>query len=369
VPYRLAEQGGKYCVIKDDGSDDVVKCHATRKEALAHMAALYRAMADEEKKGVSLERKVFDFRADAVVEDVTVNGVPGWTFEGYFSVWDVVDGEGDATRRGAFKRTFAAGLPIVKYEHGPTVGTVLDAREDEHGPWVKGFVPLDPSTDFIHKLMKIGAVAKMSYGWRPYPGGVHVRSDGVRELTDIQLFEVSPVAIPMLDATSITSVKAGEPVKAGANGLPDAPLDVQLTAAGWALKAAVAEAEAYLDRRTAEGRDVSVKCSWALGELAMDSGEAMLAILSAETKAGQAVAGARKRFVADMMRALRSFIDSLPEAERSQVEAMLTDGDDGDKKGTQADLRIGLGPESVQVDADELEMALIAAEFPGLLGG
>lgn len=289
--------------------------------------------------------KTFDFKAEALEEDVTINGVPGWTAEGYISAWGVMDAEGDVTAKGAFTRTFAEGMPIVKYEHGPTIGKVLASREDDHGPHVKMFVPFDPATEFIHKLMKIGAVAKMSYGWKPYPGGMAARSDGGRDLTAVKLYEVSPVAIPMLDATAITSVKAG------ANGLPDAPLDVQLSAAGLALKAARAEAEAYCERRTGESRGLSVKTTWALGELAMDSGETMLALLAAEAKAGQAVAGSRKRFVADMMRALRAFIDSLPEGERDQVDSLMA-GDDGDKAAK---------------EADALETALIAAEFPGLL--
>ncbi len=290
--------------------------------------------------------KAFEFKA-MDVEDVTINGVSGWTAEGYISAWDVMDAEGDVTAKGAFARTFSEGMPIVKYEHGPTIGKVLATREDDFGPHVKMFIPVDPATDFIRKLMKIGAVAKMSYGWKPYPGGMAPRADGGRDLTAVKLYEVSPVAIPMLDATAITAVKAG------ANGLPDAPLDVQLTAAGLALKAARGEAEAYCERRTAADRGLSVKTTWAIGELAMDSGETMLALLSAEVKAGAAVSGSRKRFVADMMRALKQFIDSLPEEERAQVDNLLSDEPKG------------MAP----MDADALEMALLAAEFPGLTGG
>lgn len=297
-----------------------------------------------------MQFKQFDFAADSIVEGAVLNGVPGWTADGYFSAWGVQDAEGDVTHRGAFARTFAEGLPLVKYEHGPTTGKTIAAKEDDYGPWVRMFFPTDPATDFIHKLMKIGAVAKMSYGWKPYPGGMTARADGGRDLTAVQLFEVSPVAIPMLDATAITEVKAG------ANGLPDAPLDVQLTAAGLALKAACCEAEAHQARRVEAYRALSEKNAAAVGELAELSGEAMLSLLYVETKAGRAVAGSRKRFVADMMRALRSFIDSLPEEERGQVEAMLNDATDASDDKTLA-------------EADALELALLAAEFPGLITG
>jgi hypothetical protein len=115
----------------------------------------------------------------------------------------------------------------------------------------------------------------------------------------------------------------------------------------------VTEAEAYVARRAAEGRGLSVKSEWALGELAMESGDAMLALLGAGTKAGQAVAGSRKRFVADMMRALKQFLDSLPEEERLQVEALLDDS---------------LPKVAADEELERMETAFLAAEFPGLIG-
>lgn len=307
-----------------------------------------------------MEYKSFDIKS--APEGATVNGVKGWTFEGYASVWDVEDHERDVTRKGAFGRTLGEGPPLVKYEHGPTVGKVLDAKEDDHGLYVKGFIPEDQSTEFMRKLMKIGAVAKMSYGWKPYPGGAKRGPDGVRELTDIKLYEVSPVAIPMLDATSITSVKSLP------NGLPDAPFDVQMGAAGSALLAAKSEAEALMKRRERH-RDgqvewpISEKNLAAITELGVAAGETLVACLQAEVKAGRAVSGTRKRHLAALVRSVMAFVESLPEGERVELTGLLEPEDDaGDGKSDAAApaIKTATGREAVVRDlvADYLESQL-----------
>lgn len=275
----------------------------------------------------ALYYKSVDFEVKSVT-DSEVNGVKGWTFEGYASVWDVVDRENDVTLKGCFARSLAEnGLPITKYEHGPTIGKYLDAREDDHGLWLKGFVPEDPATELVHKLMKIGAVAKMSIGWRPYPGGMTKRADGVRELRDIMLPEASPVAVPMLPATSIANVKSG-------GVLPDAKFDERIEAATAALNEAVLDAGAFVGRRVAQDRAAPTKCLDAVSVLAVASGDAALDLLRIEIKAGRALSGVRKRHLADLAKAVGAILASLPEGERAEIDALIdgvAEGDTGDK--------------------------------------
>jgi len=270
----------------------------------------------------AVQHKTLDFELKAVGED-QINGVKGWTFEGYATVWNVVDRENDVTIKGAFTRWLAEnGLPVAKHEHGPTVGKYLDAREDDHGLWLKGFVPEDPQTELLHKLMKIGAVAKMSIGWRPYPGGMTKRADGVRELRSIMLPEASIVAVPMLPATQITSVKSGV--------LPDAKFDERIEAATAALNEAVADAGALVARRTAQDRAPSAKSLDAIAALAVASGDALVGLVTVETKAGRALSGVRKRHLADLAKAVGAILASLPEAEREEIEALIDGGAAGE---------------------------------------
>lgn len=52
MPYFLRKQDGNTCVVKGTKEDpgEVVKCHSTRKKALAHMAALYVHVEDAAKE-------------------------------------------------------------------------------------------------------------------------------------------------------------------------------------------------------------------------------------------------------------------------------------------------------------------------------
>jgi len=316
-------------------------------------------------KAQSMEYKSFSLKS-APAED-TLNGVKGWTFEGYASVWDVEDAEHDVVRKGAFTRTLSEGLPLVKYEHGPTVGKTIAASEDDHGLYVKGFIPEDAATDFMRKLMKIGAVEKMSYGWKPYEGGAKRGPSGVRELTDLRLFEVSPVAIPMLDATSITSVKSLP------NGLPDAPFDVQMSAAGAALLAAKGEAEALMKRRERR-RDgqvewpVSEKCLGAIVDLGGAAGETFVACLQAEVKAGRAVSGTRKRYLTALVQALSAFVDSLPDSERVEMEGLLGGKDDAGDGASKSAATVPDDEQDREVNARDLVADYLEAQLSRLAG-
>lgn len=279
------------------------------------------------KAGGGLQYKSVDFEVKAV-NDETINGVKGWTAEGYVTEWNVVDREGDVTIPGCFDRWLAEqGLPIAKYEHGGTVGKYLDARGDSYGFLMKAFVPEDPATELLHKLMKIGAVAKMSIGWRPYPGGMTKRADGVRELREIMLPEASFVAIPMHPGATITNVKS-------AGALPDAKFDERLEAATAALLEAVSDAGALVSRRVAQDRAPSAKSLDAVAALAVASGDAMLGLLGVEAKAGRALSGVRKRHLADLAKAVGAILASLPEGERAEIEALIENaGGEGTETG------------------------------------
>lgn len=268
-----------------------------------------------------LQYKAVDLKVKAV-SDAEVNGVKGWTVEGYVTQWNVVDREGDVTIPGCFKRWLAEfGLPVAKYEHGQTVGKYLDAAEDDYGLLVKGFVPEDPATDLLHKLLKIGAVAKMSIGWRPYPGGMTKRADGVRELREIMLPEASFVAVPMHPGASITSVKGG------GGFMPTASFDERVGAVTDALQATRAEAGALFATRAAAGRDLGGKNLEAMAVLAVASGDALLDLLGIESKAGRSLAAVRRRHLADMARSITALLAALPDGERAEVEALIEGGD------------------------------------------
>lgn len=280
---------------------------------VAAIVATEAAKAD----AAPLQYKAVDFKVKSVTDD-EVNGVKGWTAEGYVTQWNVVDREGDVTIPGCFDRWLAeTGLPVAKYEHGGTVGKYLAAAGDSYGFLMKAFVPEDPATDLLHKLLKIGAVAKMSIGWRPYPGGMKTRADGVRELREIMLPEASFVAVPMHPGASITSVKGG------GGFMPDASFDERVSAVTDALQATRAEAGALFATRAATDQQLGAKNLDAMATLAVASGDALLELIGIESKAGRSPAAVRRRHLADLARSISAFLAALPDGERAEVEALI----------------------------------------------
>lgn len=108
-------------------------------------------------------------------------------FAGYAAVFDRVDRGGDVVRSGAFAG--AGPVPLLWQHRGAPVGTIDRVTEDAQGLRVIGTVD-DPR---LAGLVAARAVDGLSFGYR-----VNRASFGrVRELTDLELVEVSLVATPM----------------------------------------------------------------------------------------------------------------------------------------------------------------------------
>jgi hypothetical protein len=136
-------------------------------------------------------------------------------FEGHGAVFGNVDLGGDVILPGAFKRTLAehkanGTFPAMFWMHDQTriPGKWLDIAEDDRGLPVKGALASTDLGKEVHTLLKMDAVGGLSIGYRPAPGGVEYDDDGVRLLKEVQLFEVSIVAIPMNPKAQVAHVKS-----------------------------------------------------------------------------------------------------------------------------------------------------------------
>lgn len=107
-------------------------------------------------------------------------------FTGYAALFDRVDRAGDVMRAGAFgdPRT----VPLLWQHRGAPVGRA-SVREDAQGLAVEGVID-DPA---LAASVRSGAVAGLSVGYRPRS----VRQGAHRELTAVDLVEISLVAVPM----------------------------------------------------------------------------------------------------------------------------------------------------------------------------
>lgn len=118
-------------------------------------------------------------------------------FAGYAAVFDRVDRGGDVVRAGAIR--LPADVPLLWQHRGTPVGWIEAIAEDAKGLRVVGAV--DDAR--LAELVGRGAIDGLSFGYR-----VRAANPGrVRELTDLDLVEISLVARPMQPLARVHAVE------------------------------------------------------------------------------------------------------------------------------------------------------------------
>jgi uncharacterized protein len=133
-------------------------------------------------------------------------------FEGYASVFGVVDQGLDVVERGAFAKTLGTRKVKMLWQHDTAqpIGTWESISEDDHGLFVRGrLIPDVEKGREAMALLKAGAIDSMSIGYRTIEAEASTANGrGVRKLTEIDLFEISLVTFPMLPDAKVTDVKS-----------------------------------------------------------------------------------------------------------------------------------------------------------------
>ena len=112
---------------------------------------------------------------------------------------------------GAFKRTIAARMPIMQWNHGhdPAVGQVpigaiTDLREDKTGLWVEARLHDNDAVKPIRDAVASGAVSGMSFRFEAVGETVDKEPDiPLRTLTEVKLYELGPVDFPAYESTTV----------------------------------------------------------------------------------------------------------------------------------------------------------------------
>ncbi|WP_046485528.1 HK97 family phage prohead protease [Pseudomonas veronii] len=148
------------------------------------------------------------------IKQVSDNG----EFEGYGSVFGVVDSYSDVVVRGAFTSSLSrwkekGRLPAMLWQHqmSEPIGIYTEMREDDVGLYVKGrlLIEADPLAKRAHGHMKAGSLTGLSIGYMLEDGGYEYdKEKGIWLLKAIDLWEVSPVTFPANDEARITDVKS-----------------------------------------------------------------------------------------------------------------------------------------------------------------
>lgn len=117
-------------------------------------------------------------------------------FAGYAALFDKRDAGRDTIRRGAFQRTLAERrepLPLFwQHRADQRIGWIEEVKEDERG--LRIVASLDNPDGGAAAALKRGQVTGLSFGYRARQSSHGPQG---RELTDVDLFEVSLVSHPM----------------------------------------------------------------------------------------------------------------------------------------------------------------------------
>lgn len=166
------------------------------------------------------ERKIVPLRAldCAETKDAAVTLQGGGVFEGYASLFEIVDLGGDVVAPGAFRKSLAERGPRhvrMLWQHEPSmpIGAWLSLAEDARGLKVKGRLNLAVArAREALALMREGAIDGLSIGFRVKTAR-KTAGGGHRRLLELDLWEISIVTFPMLPQARITSVKrSGAPL-------------------------------------------------------------------------------------------------------------------------------------------------------------
>lgn len=145
------------------------------------------------------------------VKDIDDSG----KFKGYASVFGEIDSYRDIVMPGAFKKSLASYkeknrlVPMLwQHRSAEPMGVYTSLKEDSHGLLVEGDINMDTQRGREgHSLMKQGALTGLSIGYNT----VMFKDDEkklIRELHELDLWEVSPVTFPAGDSARIQTVKS-----------------------------------------------------------------------------------------------------------------------------------------------------------------
>lgn len=146
-----------------------------------------------------------------MTEYKTGNEMQYTRIQGYASIYNQKDADGDIVMPGAFRKCLEKKLPVrMLYQHSPDVplGVWTDFHEREKGLYAGGELILQsPRSKEISVLIKGGAIDGLSIGYSTVRSA---RSGSGRRIIEADLWEVSVVTFPMAPSARITETETYE---------------------------------------------------------------------------------------------------------------------------------------------------------------
>ena len=130
-------------------------------------------------------------------------------FTGYASTFNNVDLVGDRIMPGAFSKSLRRRVPLLwQHDMRDPIGRIIKMREDDHGLLVEGRLNIRTSRGAdVYELLRAGDIDSMSIGFVIPEDGSRMSSRGIREITEVDLVEVSLVTLPANPKATVDDVK------------------------------------------------------------------------------------------------------------------------------------------------------------------
>lgn len=131
-------------------------------------------------------------------------------FEGYASIFNVVDNMEDVILPGAFSKNLELDKIKLLWQHNAKlpIGKITHLTEDSNGLYVKAQLILAiQQAQEAYSLLKEGVINGLSIGYIPlsYSTDPHT---GIRTIAEVDLWEISLVTFPANKFATITSYKS-----------------------------------------------------------------------------------------------------------------------------------------------------------------
>ena len=155
-------------------------------------------------------RRSVEFRATPSDDGLTLDGY-GAVFNAWTEIQDRAGAFQEQIAPGAFKRTLAARVPVLQFDHGahPLIGSIplgriTSIKEDPTGLRVQARLSDNWLVEPVRDAIRDGAVTGMSFRFRVIDDAWDTR-DGVeyRTISEVELYEVGPVVFPAYEATTV----------------------------------------------------------------------------------------------------------------------------------------------------------------------
>jgi len=147
------------------------------------------------------------------------NGGAQGVFEGYASVFGVVDSDGDIIEPGAFAQALknqsrAVAMFFNHRRNEIPVGKWLELSEDNKGLYVRGeLTPGNPQSEALKAAMVHGTVGGMSVGFSAAKGDVTSIATGYSFRNVSRLSEISVCTFPANEAATVSTLKSMETIE------------------------------------------------------------------------------------------------------------------------------------------------------------